>query len=244
MKAKLIALAPLVVLGLAACTIESEDPEAPTGAAPSAPMPTTTESADGGATASDGSTGATEAGQACSVPKTCASLAGSEGRCTSSTISGATALPQDICSDTERCAPCWDPVTGADTGACRTVACDAPKLPKVVYAECCKGLGTAKGRCIPTAQVKGTKRGLEIKECKGEAERCVPAETLSTAYVAPKCKGRAIVGTYDGVCISTCLRKDEFLGFGMGGGDCGADAFCAPCKDPITNVPTGAPGCN
>jgi hypothetical protein len=185
------------------------------------------------------------------LPKACASIGGGEGRCTSRVFPDIDkqkdALPKDVCDESERCAPCWDPITGNETGACRSVACDAPtpSKPKVVFGECCKESGKARGRCVPSATMPQEGRdGLEIKECKGEEERCVPQEQLTPGYVNPKCKASAFFGgEYDGVCISDCVKKDFLTNLGTSQGNCTTGFFCAPCKNPLTGAPTGAPGC-
>jgi hypothetical protein len=183
------------------------------------------------------------------VPKTCVSFAGAEGRCTSLVFPDLAkqkdTLPVDTCDANERCAPCFDPSTGADTGACSSVTCDAPKKPKVVFAECCIDNGKARGKCLPVSLLPGdTKDSLETKECAGgKAERCVPTETLAPAYQAPACNGSSFLGNYKGVCVSTCVKRDFFTQIGTSQGNCASGSFCAPCNDPITGAPTGAPGC-
>src|SRR6185295_6433086 len=61
------------------------------------------------------------------VAPTCKSVSGVEGRCLSRCLpevaSQAAQLPQDICADTEACVPCYDPLEGTDTGACK-ISCD------------------------------------------------------------------------------------------------------------------------
>ncbi len=184
------------------------------------------------------------------VPKACTSIAGGEGRCTSRVFPDMEkqkdTLPKDVCEESERCAPCFDPMTGADTGACRSVECDAPKKPKVVLGECCKSAGKVRGRCLPVTMIPEANRSnLDVKECAGgEVERCVPAETLSPTYVPPKCTGRVFLKSYTGVCISNCVRKDFLTDIGTSQGDCSEDSFCAPCANPLTGEPTGAPGCS
>ncbi|MBX3187795.1 MAG: hypothetical protein KF819_12300 [Labilithrix sp.] len=181
------------------------------------------------------------------LPKTCKSIADGEGRCTSivfpDLLAQKDSLPIDVCDANERCAPCFDPLTGEDSGACRSVSCDAPKTKAKVFGECCKQGGKAAGRCVPKTMIpQKDASGLEKKECE-DAELCAPADMMDPKYVPPKCKASAILGNYDGVCISDCVAKDFFTQLGTAKGNCAAGSFCAPCKNPLTGGPTGAPGC-
>jgi hypothetical protein len=183
------------------------------------------------------------------LPKSCTSLAGGEGRCTSTVFPDMAAqkdaLPVDVCDPNERCAPCYDPLTGALTGACNSVSCDAPKKPKVVFASCCDGQGSAtpRGTCIPKSLVPASDQsGLDQKECAA-GNLCAPKETLDPKYVPPKCTASSLLGDYDGVCISTCVHQDIETELATDQGTCGAGFFCAPCKNPLDGTPTGAPGC-
>lgn len=183
------------------------------------------------------------------LPKVCASLAGGEGRCVSTVFPDILAskdrLPVDACDANERCAPCFDPITGADTGACRSVSCDAPKGPAKVFAPCCEKSGVPRGRCLPKTLVgeEGAK-GLAARECDAVSEVCVPGEQLDPKHVPPKCQASALLGRYDGVCISDCVPRDLFAKIGTSQGSCADGSFCAPCKNPLTGAPTGAPGCS
>lgn len=181
------------------------------------------------------------------LPKTCTSLAGGEGRCTSTVFPDVekqkASLPVDVCDPNERCAPCFNPTDGKETGACRTVSCDAPKTKPVTFAECCKATGVARGRCVPKATLPPEAlSGLEKKECDA-ASLCAPAENFDEKYVPPKCTASSLLGKYDGVCISTCVKQDFFTQLGTAQGNCATGSFCAPCKNPLTGGPSGAPGC-
>jgi hypothetical protein len=39
------------------------------------------------------------------------------------------------------------------------------------------------------------------------------------------------------------VKRDPITLAATARGTCADGAFCAPCKDPITGAPTGAPGC-
>ncbi|MDB4936518.1 MAG: Tryptophan synthase alpha chain [Labilithrix sp.] len=181
------------------------------------------------------------------LPKSCKSFASLEGRCTSTVFPDIEKqkdrLPQDACDANERCAPCFDP-SGKATGACSSVSCDAPKEPFKPFQACCSSGGKSRGKCLPSASLPAeAATGLEKKECSAAADLCVPEEQLDEKFVNPKCTASSLLGQYDGVCISTCVKMDFLTQLGTAQGSCSAESFCAPCKNPLTGAATGAPGC-
>jgi hypothetical protein len=181
------------------------------------------------------------------LPKSCRSLAGTEGRCTSLVFPDLAAqkdtLPQDSCDANERCAPCFD-FLGKESGACRSVSCDAPKEPAKVFPTCCGTGGKSLGHCVPKASLPAVAAsGLAQKECASATDLCIPDQEMDLAFVHPKCKASTLLGAYDGVCISNCVNKDFLTELGTARGNCSAESFCAPCKNPLTGAPTGAPDC-
>jgi hypothetical protein len=178
----------------------------------------------------------------------CHSLAGGEGRCMSRVFPAIDAekdrLPQDACKETERCAPCFDPVSGAPTGVCSLISCDKAKEAPKVFASCCSQHGKMNGRCVPKSTMTPDEaKQLEQKECASASDVCAPADSMDPSKLPPKCTGSSILGGYDGVCISTCVPRDFFAQIGTSQGNCDGDHFCAPCSNPLTGAPTGAPGC-
>ena len=123
------------------------------------------------------------------------------------------------------------------------MSCDSPKKAKVVFSNCCNENGTSRGRCLPTALVGADAANLATKECKQGQEVCVPSETLAPNYVPPACKASGLIGDYDGVCISDCVPLDFLGDISTDQGNCAKGFFCAPCTNPLTGAPTGAPGC-
>ena len=51
-----------------------------------------------------------------------------------------------------------------------------------------------------------------------------------------------LVGNYTGVCLSKCLSFG-IQGIALAQGTCDGIHTCAPCTNPLTGKPTGAPGC-
>jgi hypothetical protein len=175
------------------------------------------------------------------IPKTCTSTAGAEGRCQSRVlpeVSSQPSLPVADCDETERCVPCYNPVDGSETGACKTSCDPGPQRPPVLFTDCCSG----KGKCVPASSVPASfQSSLKSDGCIG-GDLCAPTENINPGFVPPACTGWGIVlGNYSGVCLSNCVD------FGMNDfaivqGSCDGDHRCAPCTDPNGN-PTGAPGC-
>jgi hypothetical protein len=71
---------------------------------------------------------------------------------------------------------------------------------------------------------------------------CVPNE-LVEMQTPPRCNAYSwLFGTYNGVCLSDCINFDG-LEIVLDQGSCQGGFTCAPCVDPTTGQPTGAPGC-
>jgi hypothetical protein len=180
------------------------------------------------------------------VPPTCTSVNGAEGRCMSLALPAIeeqqAMLPQSTCASSHRCAPCYDPITGAETGACG-LACDmGPSEPPRTFAACCDD----RARCVPRELVDDQQaENLEEQECEDLAEDayyCVPNELL-LGETPPSCTANSwLIGSYSGVCLSDCLDFG-IQGIALAGGSCDDGFKCAPCVDPTSGQPTGAPGC-
>jgi hypothetical protein len=160
------------------------------------------------------------------VPKTCKSVLDSEGRCIAAAVPEIAAqgsfLPQADCDADELCAPCFDPRSGADTGACHMATCDAPKQPKTQMTACCSGRGT----CVPSSMVDGVSGMiLQADKCTGATPLCAPNELVGSA--TPK-KCTAAFGLVSGLCVSKCTIGD--LVGGLVQGSCSDDEMCAPCE--------------
>jgi hypothetical protein len=181
------------------------------------------------------------------LPKTCKSVANAEGRCINVNVPAVDAqkatLPLDTCDTNERCTPCFSPLDGKDTGACKTVSCDAPKPPAVKFTDCCQGKGTG-GKCVPAAMVPANQQSkLDANDpsCQG-GQLCAPNESLDPNFKPTTCTGEALfTGQYSGVCISDCVKISFLESLGTSQGNCKGGFTCAPCSS--FGQPTGAPGC-
>lgn len=184
------------------------------------------------------------------VPKTCKSVGGAEGRCTNVLIPAVAAqkamLPRDTCDATELCAPCFSPLDGKETGACRTASCDQPKEPAKPFAGCCVSNGTPRGKCVPKSLVppdQAKKLKDDDPNCTA-GDVCAPNENLDPTFKPQLCNANSfLIGSYTGVCVSKCVEFG-FAGLALSSGNCPSGNKCAPCIDPLSGKPSGAPGCN
>ncbi len=174
---------------------------------------------------------------------TCTSAGGAEGRCLNTVIpqvaAQAALLPQDICAASEKCTPCYSPLDGTETGACR-LSCDAgPTKPAVTFASCCDG----RAKCVPATSIPDDQEDqLSEQECQDTAagSLCVPNEIIANGPF-PTCSANSfLLGNYTGVCLSDCLDFG-IQGIALAKGNCQSNFKCAPCEQ--NGQPTGAPGC-
>jgi hypothetical protein len=185
------------------------------------------------------------------LPKSCSSVAGAEGRCLNAGLPAVKAqkamLSKDTCDANELCAPCFNPLDGKDTGACKSVSCDAPKQPAKSFTGCCLSQGNTRAKCVPVSLIPdGEKKNLDDDNgtCSKGAELCVPNEMLQPNFKGPACNGSTfLTGDYTGVCLSDCLHFSFIQSLGISRGSCQSGFKCAPCENPLTGQPTGAPGC-
>jgi hypothetical protein len=179
------------------------------------------------------------------IPATCASLLGAEGRCQNAVlplVNAQAGLPVATCDPAERCVPCFSPVDGSDTGACKTSCDPGPKTAAKTFASCCNKNGATQGKCVPrTAIPAALTSRLQSDACSADA-LCVPTENLPTSYVPLKCSAFTLLaGNYTGVCLSDCLDFGDGSELFLDRGNCQSLHTCVPCvKD---GKPTGAPGC-
>ncbi len=184
------------------------------------------------------------------IPKSCASLDAAEGRCLNVVIpqvkSQAAQLTQDVCAASEKCVPCYSPLDGKDTGACK-LSCDpGPTKPKVVFQDCCKMNNVEYGKCVPKTVIPmSLQSNLDNDVCTNSStDLCVPSENLDPSFKPTACTGQGLIGgAYTGVCLSKCLKFGFIQQLGISQGSCDNVHNCAPCTNPLTGPPTGAPGC-
>jgi hypothetical protein len=171
-------------------------------------------------------------------PPDCSSIEGGAGRCLSVCI-GAVAnlgsfLPQATCAEGELCAPCTDPRTGQDTGAC-SLACDTgPTEPKVVFPRCCEG---GIGICVPPEMVDETQRNALGQDTCAAGKLCAPEKLADPTFKPVACTS---IADAEGRCLSTCVKLVADQADLLPQSTCPQGELCAPCTDPRTGELTGA----
>lgn len=173
------------------------------------------------------------------VPQSCRSIANAEGRCVPSCLPGvaeqAALLPRENCPETFVCAPCFDPRTGASTGACTIGNDGGPREAALNFASCCGG----GGKCLPNALVPADQRGQLGRDACSESDAlCVPGPWLrDEPSTLPSCRS---IDDTEGRCLPSCLPKIASQAGRLPRASCAADELCAPCFDPIDGSDTGA----
>jgi hypothetical protein len=176
------------------------------------------------------------------IPKTCKSIDGFEGRCMADCIPNVAAqasrLPKDVCDTGELCAPCYDPITGADTGAC-TQNGDSPKDTKQTFAACCGSLG----HCVPTSILTTAQQAELGKDtCTSSGDLCAPDVFATAGATPPVCRAMGSLNA-EGRCIPACVPSVAAQKDRLDQGTpktCADGTLCAPCYDPTTGADTGA----
>jgi hypothetical protein len=172
------------------------------------------------------------------IAATCRSVNDSEGRCLSQCIpqiaAQASLLQKATCAAGDLCAPCYDPRTGKDTGAC-TQGCDTgPKEAAKPFTKCCSGNGS----CVPTNLVPTASAALlDRNTCAGTGVLCAPDKLSDPLYKAATCT--SLAGA-EGRCVADCVPSVAAQASRLPKASCDTGELCAPCYDPLTGLATGA----
>lgn len=179
------------------------------------------------------------------LPKTCTSFSNAEGRCYP--LFGPVKvqeknLPRDVCPESERCIPCFDPYTGERLPTCDTPCDPGPTKPPVVFAACLSG----QGRCVPQTVVgDGIRESLSFRRdtCTGE-EICAPQSLLDRKSPPTKCEttGGLAAKKGPGVCVENVFSTVIKVGGGVAGvkqSTCANGFVCMPCS-----LDESLPGCS
>jgi hypothetical protein len=174
------------------------------------------------------------------TPATCSSVNAAEGRCLSLVLPAVAAqaslLPQDTCAASERCAPCFDPISGDPTGAC-SLSCDTgPTTQPTQLDTCCH----ARAHCVPKTSIPTAEQSNLDNDSCDDADLCVPDQILEDDPIATCTANSFVLGDYTGVCLSDCFHFG-IEGVALAKGSCDSHELCAPCV--LSGQPTGAPGC-
>lgn len=178
------------------------------------------------------------------VPRTCRDTTlDVEGRCLPACLPAVQRrsgfLAPHGCDPGELCVPCFDPVTGDGTGACKLGDDPGPVEPKRVLAGCCHGDGT----CVPSALVPEAQAAAVGPDvCPPEdpaALVCVPTDGVTDPNYAPATCHASSTGS-EGRCLPACLPAVSDQGDRLERAGCQASERCVPCYDPVDGSATGA----
>lgn len=178
-------------------------------------------------------------------PKTCSSINGYEGRCIPdclpAVVGRASFLPKADCDTGELCAPCYDPVNGDDTQACRQNG-DSPQSDAgaQLFSTCCSDRGV----CVPTTALSTEQQNLLGKDtCSASGDLCAPKIFADPKTQPVTCNALTTIGlTAEGRCVPDCVPAvtTGYQAQYLDQSTCDANYKCAPCYDPITGALTGA----
>jgi hypothetical protein len=165
------------------------------------------------------------------LPRSCTAFADTEaeGRCLSTClpiVAEQATLERGLCFLDERCVPCYDPLSGEDTGACR-LACDVPAQPPYQFPGCCVRGGQTFGRCVVRSQIPNEDEGrLTVDECPPSDMLCVPVAFL------PGGQQQACSAWYgSGSCVPSCINTEwyeDILFLFLSQGNCPSGHYCVP----------------
>lgn len=195
------------------------------------------------------------------TPPACTSLGGGAGVCLGLCVpqvgGNKDILPQAACASDERCAPCVDPATGKETGACaigRQAQCTATTgNPAPASDLACPHVGApvvepstlpacaAGAHCLPErlAPADMTSR---LATCGGGAAGkgwCVPDKLIASGgrFVPETCSS---VGGAEGRCLGVALPSVAAQSTTLPQATCDANEKCVPCTSPVDGSDTGA----
>lgn len=174
------------------------------------------------------------------VPKTCHAQGELEGRCVPSCLPAVAAQAERLvradCEREQLCLPCFDPLSGQDTGACHLGGDPGPRQAPRVFDTCCSGLG----RCVPSASLVPADRArVATDSCDEDARAvCVPSAWLSDPIERPKACRTSFDG--EGRCLPSCLPELARQAEQLEQGACEQGALCVPCFDPRDGSDTQA----
>jgi hypothetical protein len=136
--------------------------------------------------------------------------------------------------------PCYDPFSGASTGACE-LDDDMPGEPPHLFPTCCDdGAGSDLGTCVPQALVPAEQNALLGQDTCGSGELCAPTDLATGSYVAQSCSSWLDA---EGRCLPACLPPVAAQASQLqdpAGDDCGSGSLCVPCFDQLAGESTGA----
>ncbi len=163
-------------------------------------------------------------------PASCTAPGNLEARCLPSCMpkvaAAASTLLEETCAANELCVPCYDPVTGVDSGACKFNG-DKPAGAKTLYPTCCPypaTNGAARGTCVPTVLIGSTEASTLPQDSCGAGSLCMPDLKVADATANfPSCSAGL------GACLPDCQITNPIVKATLNGIGCNAGELCTPC---------------
>src|SRR5262249_15595787 len=111
-----------------------------------------------------------------------------------------------------------------------------PMVDPSTLPACCADPTAQGAHCVPGNLVPASVAGA-LAPCGGGS--CVPDKFIRAGGVfkPPSCKS---LGGADGVCLSVCIPQVAQYVDLLPQANCTADERCAPCINPLNNMPSGA----
>ena len=101
-----------------------------------------------------------------------------------------------------------------------------------------RGLRRFAERALRAADKVPANVGAQLAKCSDGTSYCVPDAFIKSGGAAPPtCKS---LNGADGVCLSVCVPQVEQYESLLPQDTCAADERCAPCINPLNNMPSGA----
>ena len=111
---------------------------------------------------------------------------------------------------------------------------DPSTLPACGTAVCAD---SPNAHCVPADKVPAAV-AAQLAKCSDGASFCVPdAQIKSGGAPPPTCKS---LNGADGVCLSVCVPQVAQYESLLPQDSCASDERCAPCVNPLNNMPSGA----
>lgn len=176
---------------------------------------------------------------------TCESLQGAEGRCIKTCVPQVAMqeemLPQGPCGMNEKCAPCYNPIDGEDTGACSVGPNDSPPDPSEAetFDECCQPEGASEpiGVCVPQDLVPEGSREMLPQDTCSDMEFCAPDRFARDS--SANLETCTTSGDMTGGCVPKCFEQAGLEGIPPG--SCGGGYGCVACSLLNSLAPERAP---
>ncbi len=175
------------------------------------------------------------------LPGSCRAPGDLEGRCLSICLPAVAAqadrLDQRGCDRDERCVPCYDPLTGADTNACR-VSGDEPREKARTYQRCCGAQDAELGTCVPLQLLTSAQiDSLPVESCRQPGTRCVPSGLLDGSDGPEGCTVRGLLGERSqGACMAECFLPLAARLLSAANG-CEGGERCIACANLDASIP-------